>query len=133
MSKSKYRKGAKINSIAEFAACKSLWYKWRERTVHRKVLENLQYGTLDMAIMGGSLYTAEKNEEVKCEECKFYGHSLDEKVGTDVCYTCHNKKYFKPKEAEKSCKTCKHQMVVDCGAYPCNECDRKTLLKYEAK
>ncbi len=37
------------------------------------------------------------------------------------------------KDDEKSCGTCKHVMLIDCGAYPCNECPRDTLPKWEPK
>lgn len=32
-----------------------------------------------------------------------------------------------------SCENCKHKPVVDAGQYPCNECRRDTLPKFEAK
>ena len=53
----------------------------------------------------GTFATLEKlNEELKdepnCKNCKFYGHELDEKVGTDVCYGCRDFRYFERKEKE---------------------------------
>jgi len=43
-------------------------------------------------------YTLPEYEEAqKCKTCKFYGHSLDETVGTDVCYGCVDNQYYRPK------------------------------------
>lgn len=36
-------------------------------------------------------------------------------------------------ELNHSCNTCKHNPVADVGQYPCNECRRDILPKYEAK
>lgn len=36
-------------------------------------------------------------------------------------------------ELLRDCRTCKHNTVIDCGQYPCNECNRKTLPLYEPK
>lgn len=35
------------------------------------------------------------------------------------------------KDDEKSCGTCKHLMRISCGAYPCTDCPRDTLPKWE--
>lgn len=59
MSKSKYKRGKIINSISEFDACPNLFYKWRDKTVHRSVLISLQYRTLLNAIISGTIWTAE--------------------------------------------------------------------------
>lgn len=63
----------------------------------------------------------------------------ERKVDCEVtaCYNCvnHNDCDYeyekKQKQNEKSCGTCKHVMLIDCGAYPCNECPRDTLPKWE--
>jgi len=39
--------------------------------------------------------------DFKCQNCKFYGHELDEKVGTDVCFGCRDFSYFKLKGENK--------------------------------
>ena len=36
-------------------------------------------------------------------------------------------------ELNRSCNTCKHNPVADVGQYPCNECRRDILPKYEVK
>lgn len=36
-------------------------------------------------------------------------------------------------ELLRDCRTCKHNTGIDCGQYPCNECNRKTLPLYEPK
>lgn len=64
MSKAKYEKGEQITSVAEFENCKSRWYKWRDATRHRGVIESLQYHTLKSIIDNGYLYVAkEKSDE----------------------------------------------------------------------
>ena len=56
--------------------------------------------SLDMAIEALK-FQSEYEESQKCKTCKFYGHALDEKVGTDVCYGCVDNQYYRPKESEK--------------------------------
>lgn len=36
-------------------------------------------------------------------------------------------------ELLRDCGTCKHNTAIDCGQYPCNECNRKTHPLYEPK
>ena len=36
-------------------------------------------------------------------------------------------------ELNRSCNTCKYNPVADVGQYPCNECRRDILSRYEAK
>jgi len=43
----------------------------------------------------------EYEERQKCKTCKYYGHALDEKVGTDVCYGCKNHKLYKAKQDDE--------------------------------
>lgn len=62
MSKSKYKQGRQIQSISDFDACESQWYKWNGRTTHRSVLISLQYRTLLNTIINGRLYVAERSE-----------------------------------------------------------------------
>ena len=68
MSKPKYKRGKKINSISEFDACPKLFYKWRDKTVHRSVLISLQYRTLLNAIISGTIWTAELIDEMEDEK-----------------------------------------------------------------
>lgn len=64
MSKSKYKRGRRINSISEFDACESLFYKYGSQTIHRSVLMSMQYRTLLHLISCGAIWTAElKTEE----------------------------------------------------------------------
>lgn len=93
MSKARYKQGRKINSISEFASCKSPMYKWNGRTRHRSVLMSLQYRTLLDTIISGRLYTAElidtaeseaKHTDKGCESCKYE----DEPEFTSPCVDC---------------------------------------------
>lgn len=68
MSKTRYRKGKRIYSISEFDTCKSLWYKWNDKTIHRSFLISLQYRTLLNTIISGRLYTAELIDKAESEE-----------------------------------------------------------------
>ena len=58
MSKAKYECGPRVNTIAQFEASKSLWFKWRDKTMHRAVLEQLKYVTLRCFIEHGFIYEA---------------------------------------------------------------------------
>ena len=60
MSKSMYKRGRQIESIADFDTCESEWYKWRDKTVHRSVLISLQYRTLLLNIANGVIFTADR-------------------------------------------------------------------------
>lgn len=93
MSKARYKQGRKINSISEFASCKSPMYKWNGRTRHRSVLMSLQYRTLLDTIISGRLYTAElidtaeseaKHTDKSCDSCKFE----DKAIGEEPCKNC---------------------------------------------
>ena len=63
MSKSMYKKGRRIESVADFDKCESLWYKWNEKTVHRSVLISLQYRTLMNSIISGRIFVAERRTD----------------------------------------------------------------------
>lgn len=63
MTKPMYKRGRQIESIADFDACESLWYKWRNKTVHRSVLISLQYKTLLENILCGVIFVAERKGE----------------------------------------------------------------------
>ena len=41
------------------------------------------------------------DDKPDCQNCKFSGHVLDEKVGTDVCYGCKDHNMFKAKGENK--------------------------------
>ena len=58
MSQSKYECGPRVNTIAQFEASKSLWFKWRGKTTHRAVLEQQKYVTLRYFIERGWIYEA---------------------------------------------------------------------------
>ena len=62
----KYKKGKKIESVADFEKSNSLWYRVvfgnNERTKHRGFLESWQYHTLDLFIRNGWVYEAELRE-----------------------------------------------------------------------
>ena len=59
----KYDAAERIWSLSHFESCKSIWYKWNGRTVHRCVLENQQYAVLRRAIENGQVYSAALKEE----------------------------------------------------------------------
>lgn len=63
MSKRKYEKGKRIDSISEFSFCESQWYIWREKTTHRSILTSLQYHTLEQFIKHGMIWVAKKIED----------------------------------------------------------------------
>lgn len=67
MSKARYKKGRRICSISEFATCKSIWYKWNGKTIHRSFLTSLQYYKLWYDIISGRLYTAELIDKEESE------------------------------------------------------------------
>lgn len=66
MSKAKFEQGEPVISIAEFASCDCLWFKWHGKTVHREVLASLQYRVLENLIRHGHIYRAKEKEH----ECK---------------------------------------------------------------
>lgn len=64
-SESKYKAGRKIESIADFSTCESVYYKCHNMTKHRAFLMSMQYRALVNIINNGYLYTAELKDEVK--------------------------------------------------------------------
>ena len=64
-SRSKYKQGRKIESIEDFEKSTASWFKWHNRTKHRKVLECQQYRALKQFIQSGYIYEADLIEECK--------------------------------------------------------------------
>ena len=63
MTKPKYKQGARINSVAEFEACKSQLYKWNGKTLHKQFLMSWQYRSINEVIKRGKLFIADRIEE----------------------------------------------------------------------
>lgn len=63
MSKPKYKQGKQITSIAQFEKSKSMYFKWRNKTLHRGFITSWQYHYLRMQIRQGVLYEADYIEE----------------------------------------------------------------------
>ena len=64
-SRTKYKQGRKIESIEDFEKSTASWFKWHNRTKHRKVLECQQYQALKGFIKSGCIYEADLIEECK--------------------------------------------------------------------
>lgn len=60
MSKAKYKKGKRIRTISEFDQSPCLWYKFRDKTVHRSFLISWQYRTLLNAINSGFIFECDE-------------------------------------------------------------------------
>lgn len=59
MSKAKFKKGKRIESISEFDNSEKHWFKFRDKTVHRSFLISWQYRTLLNAIIKGFIFECE--------------------------------------------------------------------------
>lgn len=68
MSKAKYKKGRKIESIADFEKSSCQYFKVMEKTTHRAWIENWQYRVLKNTIQKGFLFETELIENEKTEE-----------------------------------------------------------------
>lgn len=63
MSKRRYKRGAKLKTIGQFANCGATWYIVRypngtEKTTHRAWLISMQYRCLAAYIKGGRVFVA---------------------------------------------------------------------------
>lgn len=65
----------------------------------------------------------EYEDSQKCKTCKYYGHALDDVVGTDVCYGCVNNKMYKEKQTDDEIRVGdevkgkfdkEHGIVIEC-------------------
>lgn len=55
----KYRKGKKINSVAEYEESKSLFFMIYNKTTHKAWIDSFQYRTLKNLILNGVIYEAD--------------------------------------------------------------------------
>ena len=62
MSKSKYTKGKKINSMDEFVNSKAKCFYWVRWVKNRAFIENWQYAFIERQISGGHLFEAKEKE-----------------------------------------------------------------------
>lgn len=58
MSKQKYRKGARVNSVGMFEALGTQWFILNGKTTHRSVIENMTYRTISGFVRRGQLHEA---------------------------------------------------------------------------
>ena len=65
MSKAKYKKGRKIESIADFEKSSCQYFKVMEKTTHRAWIESWQYRVLKNTIQKGFLF---ETELIECEK-----------------------------------------------------------------
>lgn len=63
MAKAKYKKGKKIESVADFEKSTCTYFKVKDKTTHRAWIENFQYSTLKNFIMNSCLYETEMIEK----------------------------------------------------------------------
>lgn len=63
MAKAKYKKGKKIESVADFEKSTCTYFKVHDRTIHRAWIESWQYRTLKNFIMNSYLYETEMIEK----------------------------------------------------------------------
>lgn len=68
MSKPKYKKGKKIETVADFEKSKCEYFKVHERTTHRAWIESWQYRVLKNYINAGAIFEAEGVENEQKEK-----------------------------------------------------------------
>ena len=69
MSKAKYKKGRKIESIADFEKSSCQYFKVMEKTTHRAWIESWQYRVLKNTIQKGFLF---ETELIECDKSYTY-------------------------------------------------------------